>query len=450
MFKTALIIQGVLLLLLIFGLLLIAIPERVDHIQKQVLRWARALSVENVNKPLGARGVTQSRIVGIIYLVVCVLVLANMQFQFGAFSAPTLPTWTSRVSPNATLEQRIRAIVQPAMTTRAGMVVAAIAGDERVIIGFGRSDLAFDQPPNGDTVFELGSISKVFTGALLASEIAQGEVTLDTPITALLPPDTLPANVPAQRITLKHLVTHTAGLPRTPAQTFTAPQLWRTAIAADTYRAYTDADVLSALQTASTDALGEKFKYSNVGFGILGLALSQRIGKDYHTAVQTRIAQPLGMRDTGVTLTSAQRARLARGYRADLHLGSLYVAQVAAPWEFTNALAGAGGLRSTANDMLIFLAANLGRQTTELTPTLQRTHPVLFMQGETQIGMAWLHARLPKSSQPIIWHNGETGGYVSFIGLTADYRCGVVILSNSTDSIDNLGTTILDALALGQ
>ncbi len=444
MYKTALIIQGVLLLFLIFGVLLVAIPERVDHIQKEIFRRARVLSAEQASKPLGGRGITQSRIVGIIYVVVCVLVLANMQFQVGRFAAPTLPVWTSDVSHSAPLEQRIHALVAPAMTTHAGLVVAAIAGDERIVVGFGRSNLASDQPPSGDTLFELGSISKVFTAALLADEIAHGEVTLETPVTALLPPNTIPADSPAQRITLKHLVTHTASLPRTPAQTFTAPQLWRTAIAADTYRHYADADVLGALKTQSARTLGETFEYSNVGFGILGFALSRRSGADYQTAIQTRIAQPLGMRDTGVALDAAQRTRLARGYRADVNLGSLYWAQVAAPWEFPNTLAGAGGLRSTANDMLIFLAANLG------TPVLQQTHPVLFTQGETQIGMAWLRAVLPQSGQAIIWHNGETGGYANFIGLTADYRCGVVILSNATDSVDDLGLAILDALVRGQ
>jgi CubicO group peptidase (beta-lactamase class C family) len=176
------------------------------------------------------------------------------------------------------------------------------------------------------------------------------------------------------------------------------------------------------------------------------MILSEQSGEDYHHLIQARIAKPLGLQDSGVTLDEEQQSRLATGYRSYLHLGPYYLAQQAASWNFPNCLAAAGGLRSTASDMLVFLKANMGQLSSDLTPVLQQSHQPLFATEEIQIGMGWFHDTLPTSDEPIIWHNGGTGGYRSFIGFTANGRFGVCVLSNSTRSVDTIGYTLLENL----
>jgi CubicO group peptidase (beta-lactamase class C family) len=287
----------------------------------------------------------------------------------------------------------------------------------------------------------------VFTGIVLAAQVHNNKLTLQTPLASLLPALGAFPDSRVQRITLEQLATHTAGLPRMPSGAFRPVNIWKTIIASDSYRAYTEQDVLAVIpRKTSPEPSDLRFRYSNAGFGLLGMILSEESGMTYHDLIQTTIANPLGLKDTGVMLDEEQHARVAAGYRSYLHLGSFYLAQRSALWDFPNCMAGAGGIRSSAADMLVFLNALLGRTRTELTPVFQESQNLLFTNKEMQIGMGWVHATLPASGEAIIWHNGGTGGYSSFLGLTANKRFGVCVLSNSARSVDDIGYRILDAL----
>jgi D-alanyl-D-alanine-carboxypeptidase/D-alanyl-D-alanine-endopeptidase len=452
---SAIIIQGVLLFLLIVGSLMAVVPETVSQVERQTYRAFRLISDQAVNKSLSERSITRTRIIGAAYVVVCIIVLLNLHLQVGQLSGKPLTVWTNSALQTEThgslIHQRISDIVQPEMSQYVGLVIATVADNARDVTGFGRVDLNSEQPPDGDTLFEIGSISKVFTGVLLADMVEQKKLALGTPIVSFLPSISVDPNSQTNRITLKHLVTHTSGLPRTPDDPLNPVQLWRVITAGDPYRDYTDASILQLVsQKQPSHPPGEQYAYSNVGMGVLGFIVSEQSGMDYDRTVKTVIGQPLGLQDTGVYLDQAQRARLATGYRSYLHIGPFYLAQLAAPWEFPNSMAGAGGLRSTANDMLIFLAANMGQQQSNITPALQQSHNILFAKDDVRIGMGWFRDALPKSGKSIIWHNGETGGYASFMGFTDDYRFGVVVLSNSTKKVNELGYKILDALILKQ
>ena len=304
-----------------------------------------------------------------------------------------------------------------------GVVAGAISADGRVVVGYGR--LSADDPaqPDGDTVFEIGSITKVFTSTLLADLVSREELGLDTPVQSLLGDEVrMPARNGAE-ITLGHLATHSSGLPR-------LPDNFDPENPANPYADYTVEDLNAFLSSHELDRdIGDTVEYSNVGYGLLGHALALREGTDFETLIVERILEPLQMPDTAVELTPALRERLATGHDGQL--------RPVANWDLP-VLAGAGALRSTVNDLLTFLEANLGlresalHQAMELARMPQRSDPALDMD----IALGWIIAT--EGDREFAWHNGATGGYASFISFDVEAGEGIVILSNSGLSVDNL------------
>lgn len=285
--------------------------------------------------------------------------------------------------------------------------------------------------PNADenTVFEIGSITKVFTGTLLAEAVKRGEVKLDDPIAKYLPST---VKVPARggrEITLLDLATHTSGLPRMP--TNFAPKNLQ-----NPYADYTVEQMYDFLSKYELPRdIGSKSEYSNLGMGLLGHILSLRAGMSYENLVKTRILLPLDLKDTTITLFPAQKTRLAQGYDINGEESSL--------WDLPT-LAGAGALRSTAKDMARFAAYNLGLEKSSLLDVFNSAHqPQRDFGAQLKIGLSWLN-QPSKPEKMIVWHNGATGGFVGFIGFIKSEKRGVVILSNSGEGVDDIGLHLLD------
>lgn len=311
-----------------------------------------------------------------------------------------------------------------------GIVVGVVGPDGRRVVAHG--ELATDAPAevNGDTVFEIGSITKVFTAILLADLAAEGALELETPVQRLLGPDVAVPTRNAAEITLLNLTTHSSGLPR-------MPNNFRPADAGNPYADYTVAQLYEFLASHELERdIGETVEYSNLGTGLLGHALALSRETDYETLVSTRLLEPLGMSDTSITLSSSQRQRLAIGHSVQL--------RPVANWDLPT-LAGAGALRSTVDDMLTFVEANLGLGESPLREEMAETHRSRrdFPAPGMRIGLGWVirggHGR------ELHWHNGGTGGYRSFLGFDLESRTGVVVLSNSGDSVDDLGFHLLDS-----
>lgn len=282
-----------------------------------------------------------------------------------------------------------------------------------------------------DGVFEIGSITKVFTAAILADMVARGQVRLDDPVAQLLPAAVKVPSRNGRRITLLDLATQSSGLPRLP--TNFAPK-----DSANPYADYGDQqlyDFLSGYELPRDP--GATYEYSNLGMGLLGHALARKAGMSYEQLVTRRVLAPLGMKETAITLSPALRARLVPGHGD--------TGQVVANWDLT-ALAGAGALRSTVRDMLTFLAANLDSSRGPLARPLHETHVSRHAAGSPTmtIGLAW-HILAPPGGGSIVWHNGGTGGYRSFIGFDPVRRIGVVLLTNSVAGADDIGFHLLDA-----
>ena len=313
------------------------------------------------------------------------------------------------------------------------MVIGMIADDpqERWVVGYGKLSIADERVPDGNTVFEIGSVTKVFTGTLLAQAVVNGEVKLDDPISMYLPEEVVDPEYEGKSITLLDLATHTAGWAKWPGNlnnndlddiaNYTIDRMY---------------DFVSSYRL--TRAPGSSFEYSNFGFGLLGNLLARRLGQeDYEALLVERITRPLGMDSTCIELTPEMRSRLAAPDN-NLLLPSR-------SWE-APALDGGGSIRSTGNDLLTFLAANMGLIETELQPALRLANtPQRPIFGQDYIGLGW---GLPQSGKGIHQHSGETVGYHSYLAWDPERKIGVVVLTNAVISIDDIGLQLIRRLPL--
>lgn len=431
-----------------------------------------------------------------------------------------------------------------------GMVVGLVDEHGRRIISYGMKSREDREPVDGDTLFEIGWITKVFTGTLLADMVERGEVKLDDPVSKFLPASVKLPTHHGHPITLAQLATHASGLPRWPDNAiprepqdpyadYTAGQMYEflsryqpqekenapwfsgnefvnldslaaklkqppesdrlsrylslqlsslshdnlsnyvggvnarlaVSLAVDFNRIIRSGPIYDAQRFAgiklSDETLkqlsqnpqgrdlfrlnrtllmeaypaelsveGFDFNYSHLGMGLLGHALALKAGTDFETLLKQRVCDPLGLVSTSFTVAPSQRARLANGYDENL--------KPAMNWNFS-ILSGTGGLRSTANDLLKFLSANLGLTKSSLWPAMrlaqtprQKTAP----SSSFQIGLGWQLTY--EFGSELLIHNGGTAGYHSFIGLDPKNKRGVVVLANSADNIDDIGLHLLE------
>ncbi|MEU6948473.1 serine hydrolase domain-containing protein [Streptomyces sp. NPDC046316] len=324
-----------------------------------------------------------------------------------------------------------------------GVVVAAVAGDRVAIRGAGRTATDHGGTPGPDTLFEIGSVTKTFTALALARMAATGAVRLDDPLSELLS-GLLPhgTTVPArdgEAITLRHLATHTSGLPRLPKG-----MLLKALLRPGTPDPYADctADVLlSGLARTRLGATpGRRFRYSNLGAGLLGLALANRSGKDYERLITDLICAPLGMTDTTVTVDGSRTARAAQGHDPRR--------RPRPPWHLAD-LAGAGALRSTAADLVTYLRAQWDEAPAELAEAVRLTREVEHRRNPfAWVHLGWMAHRLhPRQGGHVqIWHNGGTGGFSSFVGFDPEKGVAVAVLSNTRRTVDKPAFELLRTL----
>lgn len=314
-----------------------------------------------------------------------------------------------------------------------GLVVGVIDAQGKRIVSYGSAAAGSTQPLNGQSVFEIGSATKVFTALLLADAVQRGEVALTDPISRYLPADVKAPVRGGRQITLEDLATHTSGLPRLPSNL--AP-----AAPTNPYADYTVAQLYAFLSSYELPGdIGARYEYSNLGAGLLGHLLARRAGVDYETLVRTRITQPLGMTSTAIGLSAEMKPRLVAGHNSG---------RVAVPlWDIPT-LAGAGALRSSADDLLTLLSAQLGLAPTPLSTTAVSMLATRRSTGQPglDIALGWHLLKTPGGGE-IAWHNGGTGGHRSFIGFDRANRTGVVVLSNMSTAAgaDDIGRHLLDA-----
>lgn len=341
----------------------------------------------------------------------------------------------------ATRAERVAALVSPLLEKEwlKGVSIALVEGDEVETFGYGAVRDG-GPAPDETTLFEIGSITKTFTGLLLADLVREGRVELEQPVESLLPAGVSVPEFDGRSITLLDLVTHTSGLPPMPTNFF--PE-----VEANPYADYDVEDLYEFLSSHTLAvAPGERYEYSNVGVGLLGHALSFAAGVSYEDAIRSRILEPLSMRDTTLQPSSGQAQRLASGY--DLDSADI------PGWDFTPALEGAGALRSSAADMGRYIAAQLsetvaGDFSASLDPLLASIALARAPRRRTDagdgLGLGWF-----VSGADIVQHSGETGGFHSFALADRAQGVGVVVLANTASSlVDALGMQLYELLGGG-
>lgn len=308
-----------------------------------------------------------------------------------------------------------------------GMAVGLLEADGSVRTFTAGSAGASAEPIGPGTLFEIGSITKVFTGTLLADMVRRGEVAFDDPVAMYLPDGVTMPSRGGRQITLVDLATHRSGLPRLPANM--AP-----ADFSNPYVDYTPDMMYDFLSTYSLPRdIGAEAEYSNLGVGLLGHVLASRLRMSYEEAITERVLEPLGMEMTGIALTPEMVRLMADGHDAG--------GDVVPLWDITT-LAGAGGLRSNVDDMLVFLAANVGEPTGDLERAMREAHEPRADMGGGRIGLNWITQTTGR--QRTVWHNGGTAGFRTFAGFDPDAQVGVVVLTNSGIGADDVGFHLLN------
>jgi CubicO group peptidase (beta-lactamase class C family) len=285
-------------------------------------------------------------------------------------------------------------------------------------------------PADENTVYEIGSITKVFTGILLAEAVKRGEVKLDDPISKYLPSTVKTPKFNGKEITLLDLTTQSSGLP-------SLPDDFKPKDPNNPYADYTVQQLYEFLgRVELKHEIGVKFEYSNLGVGLLGHILALRAKMGYEDLVKERILNPLGMKDTAIIFSPSMRSHLAAGHNME--------GKQTENWDLPT-FAGAGALRSTASDMTKFVTANLGLSKTIISDSIAEAQKVrrTFEGSPVKISFNWITTK--SGGRDIIWHNGGTGGYRTFLGMDMDQKKGVFVATNSADSVDDLGFHLLNS-----
>ncbi|QJR15804.1 serine hydrolase [Usitatibacter palustris] len=307
------------------------------------------------------------------------------------------------------------------------VAVGIVASSTRVAFGCTKSagPVKYDR----DSVFEIGSVSKAFTGVVLADMVQRGEVALTDPVSNYAPKGAKIPSRNGREITLKDLVTHTSGLPRLPVGF--QPKDMSNPYASFTTQALYDSLAVTELQSDP----GAKQEYSNLGFMLLSDVLGRRAGKSFDRLLEERVLKPLFMVSTGVRLDEDATKRLVKGHNAKY--------EEVPHWDILPSLAGVGGLRSSLIDMLRFAEAASGRRDSPLDKAFALSfHKLLAVERGTSTAFAW--GVRDRGVGRIYFHNGETGGFHAMIAVNPDAKTAAVVLVDSATSLDDLAMHLVD------
>ncbi|WP_411700546.1 serine hydrolase domain-containing protein [Conyzicola sp.] len=347
------------------------------------------------------------------WIAVVAMLGAVATFVAGALLIPRPPQLSAESRGDSALVDEVGALLAAGPGVRDRVSVAVIEGSDVRTAHFGAAD---------DTEYEIGSVTKTVTGSLLADAIARGEVEQSTRLGDLLDL----GDSAAASVTLGELATQSSGLPRLPTNVGSVlPSLVAVFRAGDPYGS-TVADLES---DAKASDVGEKeFLYSNFGFALLGQALVVAAGaQSYAELARERVFEPLDMRDSYAPATTDDlRESATTGFTA--------TGRPSDPW--TMAADGpAGSVRSTLADMVVYTRAQLDATAPGADATTARTEI-----GELgRIGLAWI------TTDDVTWHNGQTGGFTSWVGFDRESDRAVVVLSNTAVSVDDIGFALMEA-----
>jgi len=325
---------------------------------------------------------------------------------------------------------RIKAIIKQEVASKRSksIIVGIIDANGRQIFAEGQISDNDSRLPDENTMYEIGSITKVFTSLSLADMSLKRQLNLNDPISKFLPARVKTPVKNEKEISLISLSTHRSGMPRFPfnvdPKDLNQP-----------YRDYTTEKLYQYVSTFEPQYdIDSKWRYSNIAYGLLGNILMIISKKDFETLIVEEICKPLHMNNTVVRLTAAQKSNLAVGH-----------AETGTPVGLTDlgAIGPGGALRSNVNDLLTFTAANLGLTTSTLQSAMELSHVMQAKKdgNDTFTTMGWTLT----GDGNLLFKDGGMPGYCTFLGIDKKNKTGVVVLSNSNNPVTDIGRHILDS-----
>ncbi|MGH1539995.1 MAG: serine hydrolase domain-containing protein [Arenicella sp.] len=362
--------------------------------------------------------------------IIVLLVVTGVVVFFG------LKYWLNTISDKHDLQGSIE--VEVSKFTRKGLSHALVVGvykeGKHVFRGYGNTTADNPVVPDSLTSFQIGSVSKVFTSALLQIMVDEGVVSMESTLQELIG-EQYTLSPEASQVTLKQLATHTSGFPRVPASLLKKVEgiVGKSGMMENPYSYIELADVMNYLEESKGKRRPGRLDYSNYGMGLLGHVLEIVSGKDLQTLTHEKIFEPLSMQATSIQLTETMQESLAQGYSAQGESAPL--------WTFS-ALGGAGAFNSNVSDMMKFIIANI-----EGKSSLSSSFEVMQEPSDVPgIGIGWMQpSRIDRFFGNIshVWHNGMVGGYTSYIAVDRHTQTGVVVLSSKSIDVSMLGMMLV-------
>jgi CubicO group peptidase (beta-lactamase class C family) len=330
-------------------------------------------------------------------------------------------------------DEAVREFVRPYIDKRQakGIVVGLVEPDgSRRVLTFGEAGEGA-RPLAAKSVFEIGSITKTFTGTVLADMVRRGKVKLDDPVGKYLPRGVRVPSLDGRQITLLDLATHMSGLPRMPTG-YVSPD------PANPAARYTAKALYAFLNTYQvTREPGAKFEYSNLGMGLLGHALARRAGANsFNALVADHILKPLGLTMTACGRPPALARWMTKGHNQQ---GAIV------PYFDAGVLAGGGCLNSNVTDLMTYLDANIGEPRSPLEQAMRDARRGYHLpRPGVEVGLGWM--TMTRGPLTLVGHNGGTAGYSTYVAFDPGTRAGVVVLANSGgfEYADKIGRELLN------
>jgi CubicO group peptidase (beta-lactamase class C family) len=353
----------------------------------------------------------------------------------------------ARLRAGGSLQAEADLLAQPLIDSgeACGMVVGVVCPDGVArTYGYGRTGRSGDRrPPGGDTIFQIGSVSKLFVDALLARLVEEGQLNYQDTVRSILPAK-VPLSADAGELTLYELVTNTGGLPRQPNN---LRQMWYFMsflfTGRNLYGCITKEYLYDYLRACRLPPKAERgYNYSNIGIGLLTHLIEIKTGRSISDLIAEKICRPLNLRDTVLCLNAEQKSRLAVGHPGN-QPKFMPRSAVMGPWDMGEILSGSCGLYSTANDLIVFTRANLGQLHHPLEPLLISMQDVRVKTPREDVGLGWSVNYFNEGRLAITYKHAMVSGYCSYVGLNVERQVGVVVLCNNFNWHDKVGHNLL-------
>jgi CubicO group peptidase (beta-lactamase class C family) len=309
-----------------------------------------------------------------------------------------------------------------------GLSIGIIKDSATYFYNYGETKRNNKNLPDKNSIYEIGSISKTFCGIILAYAVGEGKIKLEDDIRKYLPEHYSNLEMNKQFIQIKHLANHTSGLPRLPDNLKDQPDF----NLLNPYKNYSKKMVFEFLKTVKLDhEPGDVCEYSNFGMGLLGMILENVYNLPFEEIIKKKICLPNKMNSTLINVSQEQLTFLTDGYNS--------AGVLTQHWDL-GVFVSAGGIKSSTDDMLSYLRFNMNEE----DAALKLAHRSTYNNG-SNVALAW-HIIKTKLGNELVWHNGATFGYSSFCGFIKEKKCAVVVLSNSSTNVDQIGISIFKIL----